>query len=153
MGTQTDSWSLGSKHGMDMNLSEENRTTLLTQLHKTIEETANSLANDLNEGRTEELIGYPPNGGLTEAEKSSLERLKNDETLRDALRKILASNSASVLFELFNIIDGTSDPDPELGEWSEVLLVDQPEDFDEHVEFLHDNFFETYWNWIELRNA
>ena len=90
---------------------------------------------------------------MTEAEIKSLEQLKNNDILRDALRKILADSSASVLFELFNIIDGTGDPDPETGEWSEVLLVDMPEDFDEHVEFLHDNFYETYWNWRKIRNA
>ena len=136
-----------------MNLSEEIRTTLLTYLHKSIEETANNLANHLNNGRTNQLIDYPPNGGLTDEEKESLEHLKNNDILRNALRKVFASNSASVLFDLFNIIDGTGDPDPGTGKWSEVMLVDMPEDFDEHVEFLHDNFYETYWNWRKKRKA
>ena len=136
-----------------MNLSEENRKTLLTHLHQSIEEAANFAANDLNNGQTNQLISYPPNGGLTDKEKEALEQLKGNDVLRDALRKVFASNSASVLFELFNIIDGTGDPDPEIGEWSEVMLVDMPEDFDEHVEFLHDDFYETYWKWREKRNA
>jgi hypothetical protein len=136
-----------------MNLSEENRTTLLTHLHKSIEETANTMANQLNNGRTNQLINYPPNGGLTVEEEHSLEQLKSNDTLRDALRKVFASNSATVIFELFNIIDRTGDPDPGTGEWSEVMMIDMPKDFDEHVEFLHDHFYETYWNWRKKRKA
>ena len=136
-----------------MNLSKENRKTLLTHLHKSIEETANSVANHINNGRTNQLIDYPPNGGLTSDEKQMLEQLKDNNVLRDALRKVLASNSAAVLFDLFNIIDGTGEPDPGAGEWSEVMLVDMPENFEEHIEFLHDDFYETNWNWREKRKA
>lgn len=136
-----------------MNLSEENRKTLLTHLHKSVEETANVVANHINNGRTNQLIDYPPNGGLTDNEKQELKQLKNNDVLRDALRKVLASNSALVLFDLFNIIDGTGDPNPGIGEWSEIALVDMPEDFNEHVEFLHDDFYKTYWDWREKRQA
>jgi hypothetical protein len=136
-----------------MKLSEENRTTLLTNLHKCVEESANLMANHINNGGTNKSIHYPPNGGLTDEEKQALEHLKNNDTLRDALRKVLASNSASVIFELFNIIDGTGDPDPGTGEWSEVMLIDKPANFHQHVEFLHDHFYETYWNWREKRQA
>ena len=136
-----------------MKLSEQNRTTLLTQLHKSIEDSANIIANNINDGQTSDLINYPPNGGLTEEEMNSLKSLAGNEVLRNTLRKVLASNSATVIFELFNIIDGTSDPDPEIGEWSEVMLVDQPDDFDDYSEFLHDNFYETYWNWRKKRIA
>jgi hypothetical protein len=84
---------------------------------------------------------------------NSLKSLAGNEILRNTLRKVLASNSATVIFELFNIIDGTGDPDPELGEWSEVMLIDRPDDFDDYYEFLHDNFYETYWNWRKMRNS
>jgi hypothetical protein len=136
-----------------MKLSEQNRTTLLTELHKSIEDSANMIANNINDGQTIDLINYPPNGGLTEEEMNSLKSLAGNEILRNTLRKVLASNSATVIFELFNIIDGTGDPDPELGEWSEVMLIDRPDDFDDYYEFLHDNFYETYWNWRKMRNS
>lgn len=144
---------LGSIHRKHMNLSEKNRTTLLTHLHKTIEEAANYLANQINNGQTNELINYPPNGGLTEQEKKSLEQLASNDILRDALRKLFASNSAAVIFELFSVIDGTGDPDTKAGEWSGAMLTDMPEDFDEYVEFLHDHFYETYWLWRNKRKA
>ncbi len=69
------------------------------------------------------------------------------------MRKIIASNCASVLFDLFSIIDGTGGPDHRTGDWTEVMIVDKPEDFDEHVEFLHDSYFETYLDWRKKRKA
>ena len=50
-------------------------------------------------------------------------------------------------FSFFNVVDGTAEPDVNTAGWSEVLLVDKPEDFDEDVQFLHDEFYSTYWNW------
>ena len=132
-----------------MELSEENKKTLLLSVHKTIEEFAGHTANNLFHNRTNRLINYPPNGGLTEAEKEALSQLKENEVLKSALRKVIASNTAEVFFDFFNILDGTADP--ETGKWSEVLLIDKPDDFDEYQEFLHDSFFETYRDWKEKR--
>lgn len=136
-----------------MKLSEQNRTTLLLHLHKTIEESANNTANDILAGRVNHIIDYPQNGGLNETEKRALNELKGNEEIRNALRKLFASNCASVLFDFFNIIDGTGDPDPRTGNWEEVMIVDMPENFDEHIEFLHDHFYDTYWKWKEKRKA
>jgi hypothetical protein len=134
-----------------MGLSTENRTTLLIHLHKSIEEAANTNANHIINGRLNQLINYPPNGGLTDDEIGALKKLKGDEYLKSALRKVLASTTADVFFDIFNIIDGTADPDPGTGEWTEVMLVDKPKDFDEHVEFLHDDLYGTYWDWKKKR--
>jgi hypothetical protein len=132
-------------------LSEENKRTLLIQLHKSIEETANNTANLIYNGSFSQLINYPPNGGLTQEELLALEQLKSQGTLKTALRKVFASTTSDVFFELFNIIDGTSDPDSGLGEWSEVMIVDKPEDFDEDIEFFHDDFYGSYWDWKLIR--
>jgi hypothetical protein len=134
-----------------MGLSTENKTTLLIHLHKSIEESANANANHIIHGRLNQLINYPPNGGLTENEIKALEELKGNEELKSALRKVLASTTADVFFDIFNLIDGTADPEPGTGKWTEVMLVDKPEDLDEGVEFLHDDFYGTYWNWKEKR--
>ena len=125
----------------------------MMHLHKSIEEQANHAANHILHGRPEQLILYPPNGGLTTEEMQAIGSLAGNETLRDALRKAIASSTADVLFGLLNIIDGTGDPDPGLGKWSEVMLTDVPEDFDEDLEFLHDHFYETYWAWRRRRKA
>ncbi len=133
-----------------MKLSENNKKSLLVSIHQLIEEYASHTANDLEYKRTKRLINYPSNGGLTEAEKLELGQLEINPTLKSALRKVLASNSAGVFFSFLNIIDGTADPNIEFGEWGEVMLVD----FDEENEMdsmLHDDFYGTYWDWKEKR--
>jgi hypothetical protein len=135
-----------------MQLSQENRNTLLINLHKSIEENSDATANHVFHGRFNQLINYPPNGGLTEDELRAIDQLKGNEQLKSALRKLFASSASDVLFDLFNVTDGTSDPDPGTGEWSEVMIVDKPEDFDDHYEFLHDDFYATYWDWKEKRS-
>lgn len=136
-----------------MKLSEQNRMALLLSLHREIEEHAHHSANHLLHGRSNELIQYPPNGGFTQAELDALSKLTGDETLRDALRKAFASNTAEVFFNFFNILDGTGDPGPGMGDWTEVKLVDFNEAMEEEGEMLHDHFFETYWLWRKKRKA
>ena len=128
-----------------MQLSEENRQTLLLAIHQSIEEQAGKGANNLFQGRANG-VDYPPNGGFTTEEKEALKLLQSNILLQSALRKTLASCAAGVVFDLLNLIDGTSDP--ENGDWSGVSLIDKAEEADE---FLHDEFFSTYWDWCQKR--
>ena len=133
-----------------MKLSEENKMSLLVSIHQLIEENASYTANDIESNKINHLINYPPNGGLTESEKAEISKLSGNPILKSALRKILASNTSNVFFGFLNILDGTSDPTVEYGEWGEVMLVD----FDEENEMdsmLHDDFYGTYWDWKEKR--
>jgi hypothetical protein len=132
-----------------MGLSIKNRNTLLVSLHQLIEESANNIVNNIFNGRIKGLITYPPNGGLTEQEEKAISQIENSDTLKSALRKILASNTGDVYFDFFNLIDGTTDP--EKGDWTGVTIVDISEENDEHIEFLHDEFFATYWDWRKKR--
>ena len=134
-----------------MKLTNENKKTLMLSLHKKIEEYANDTSESLNKGELQNLLSYPPNCGLNDKEINSLKKITNDPDLKSALSKILADNSAGVVFELMNLIDGTSDPDEELGEWSEIALIDKSEDIEENDDMLHDSFYETYWDWKEIR--
>lgn len=133
-----------------MKLSEKNRKILLVNLHNLIAEYANMTANHIQHKRTNQLINYPSNGGLTKEEKSEIEKLNGNEKLKSALRKILASNSADVIFSLLNIIDGTADPDIDSANWEEIMLVDFSEE-NEVSEMLHDEFFSTYWDWKDKK--
>lgn len=134
-----------------MKLSEHNRNTMMLFLQQKIEEKAANIVEQIEKGETTDFLTYPPNGGLTEEENLSLQKLKNDATFKNALRKILADNSAGVLFELLNVIDGTSDPDEELGEWSEISLVDKTDEIEENPEMLHNELYSKYWDWKEIR--
>ncbi|MDO1451569.1 hypothetical protein Q0590_35180 [Rhodocytophaga aerolata] len=134
-----------------MELSEKNLKTLLISVHRGIEESANKTANNIFNARLGKLIDYPPNGGLTDEEKEALKELKGNEDLKTALRKVIASSTANAFFDFFNLIDGTTDPEPGTGKWTEVLIVDKPKDFDEDQAFLHDEFYATYWDWKKKR--
>ena len=134
-----------------MKLSEHNINTLMLFLHQKIEEDAEYVADELEKGNLTKFLTYPPNGGLTELEESSLNKLKNDPILKSALRKILADNSAGVLFELLNIIDGTSDPDENLGKWTEISFVNKTDELTENPEMLHDQLYSKYWDWKKIR--
>ncbi len=89
---------------------------------------------------------YPPNGGLTEIEESSLERLKDDPILKSALRKILADNSAGVLFELLNVIDGTSDLDENFGKCTGISFVNKADELFKYGKMLYDELYSKYWD-------
>lgn len=120
-------------------------------LHQKIEEYAATIADKLKQGETNYLLSYPPNCGFTHEELQALDKLRDDDPLRSALIKILADNSAGVLFELLNLVDGTTDPDEELGNWTGVAIVDSDESIEENEEMLHDNFYATYWDWKDIR--
>ena len=47
-----------------------------------IEENAEYIADELDKGNNTDFLTYPPNGGLTEKESLSLEKLKNDPNLK-----------------------------------------------------------------------
>jgi hypothetical protein len=91
-----------------MKLSKHNIHTFLLSANQKIEENAEFVSVKIDQGGEMDFVTYPPNCGFTEQENLSLEKLKNDPHLKSALRKILADNSAGVLFDLFNILDGTS---------------------------------------------
>ncbi len=118
-------------------------------LHQLIETEASIKANQIIDGKYDQ-PAYPPNIHLTESEALALNELIGKEELRSVLGKIFADHSSRILFDLFNIIDGTGDPDE--GEWSEVIIIDRPEDYTENHEFLHDEFYSTYLDWQESKN-
>jgi hypothetical protein len=132
-----------------MKLSDNNRNALLLILQQSIEELADTKANDIFQGKTNQLIYFPPNGGFTESEEQAVKELEGNEHLKSALRKILAGNSADAFFDFFNNIDGTTDPDDD--NWTGVMLVDIPESNEENRAFLHDELYASYWDWRKKR--
>jgi len=136
-----------------MELSNNNAIALLLDLNQNIEEYAESSVKAIVEDKNFDYLTYPPNCGFSELEKIELNKLQNNEHLKNALRKVLADNGAGIIFNLFNIIDGTVDPKEMNSEWTGVKLVDEEiqEDIEPFLETLHDSFFESYWKWKEFR--
>lgn len=134
-----------------MKASEHNIETLMLSLHMKIEEYSEYLSTQINNGNPIEHVTYPPNNGFTIEEIDSLRLLSSNQTLKSALRKLLADNIAGVLFDFFNYIDGTGDPEGKLGKWTELSFIDKTDEIEPPIEMLHDKFYETYWNWRKIR--
>ena len=134
-----------------MKASNYNIETLMISLHKKIEEYSDYLSTQINNGNPVEHVTYPPNNGFTKDEIDSLRLLSSNPILKSAIRKLMADNIAGVLFDFFNYIDGTGDPEEELGKWTELSFVDKSDEIEPPNEMLHDKFYETYWNWRKIR--
>ena len=75
-------------------------------------------------------------------------KLKNLSLSTDAksgLKKIISDACSSPLFHLFSLMDGVADPENEdIGEWYGIDFSEKDENTDTT---LHDDFFETYWDY------
>jgi hypothetical protein len=136
-----------------MELSKQNAIALLLDLNQDIEEYSEATVKNIIEDKTFDFLTYPPNNGLTELEKAELNKLDNNENLKNALRKVLADNSAGIIFNTLNLLDGTGSPKLHYDNWSGVKLIDEePEtDAEPFGDTLHNCFYETYWEWKKLR--
>lgn len=115
-----------------MELSEKNREILIEHMHKTLEEYSKYCANNMfDKNRIVQPFG--------EREEEALSMMmQNVDGFKSFMEKMLWQCSQSVLFDLLCIIDGVADPDDP--NWTQVLLIDKPKNFDQHYEFLHDYF-------------
>lgn len=134
-------------------LSHKNAIGLLLDLNQDIEEYAEVTVKNIIEDKDFDFLTYPPNNGLTDLEKAELNKLDNNEHLKNALRKIIADNSAGVIFNMLNLFDGTASPKLHYDNWTGVKLIDEePQaDTEQFNDMLHDSFYETYWEWRKLR--
>jgi len=76
----------------------------------------------------------------------------NDD-LKNALRKIIADNTAGVIFNMLNLFDGTSYPRTQIYDWKGVKLVDEKANnwLGPVLTIPFTIVFETYWDWKKLR--
>jgi len=136
-----------------MEVSEKNARALLFDINQDIEEYAEETVKSIIEEKSFDNLNYPPNCGLTDLEKIEPSKLDNNEHLKNALRKVIANNTAGVIFNLLNLLDGTGSPKQYYDDWTGVKLIDEEPNEDE-VPFndtLHDSFYETYWEWRKVR--
>ena len=132
-----------------MILSEKNRQTLLIELHRLIAEQSIKMISTIMEHPDDDRSIYPPDTSLNEDELQALCDLNDNQELRSALNKVFKDYVAKVLFRFLNIIDQTKIPHPKSGEWTPVTIADLPEGYSQRLEYLHDHFLETYWDWKE----
>ena len=112
-----------------MNLSDTNRKILLDYIIDILRKRASSISKEF---LSKKFNDFPAN----DQEARDWSKLKSIEHIQPLLQRLLEMNATDVLLELFCLIDGAAHP--ENTDWTGVLLVDMPEDFDEYVVFLHD---------------
>lgn len=114
-----------------MKLSDKNREIFIEYVHQKLEQYAKY--------HSEELLTEKRTKPLGEAEEKAVKAIEeNPEGFKSYIEKTLWRCSQGVIFDLLCVIDGVADPtDPD---WKGVLLIDMPENFNQHVEFLHDDF-------------
>ena len=135
-----------------MTVSTDNLNILFLQIHKTIEETADRVAASLTNHSADDLISYPPNGGLTESENESLRTIGTDKHLASGLRKIIADSCATVIFDILANIDDVKAPDIDTDKWKGIKLVDNADDVEPPNDLmLHDKLYDSYWEWRKRR--
>jgi hypothetical protein len=137
----------------NMILSNKNALALLLDINEDIEEYAEATVKNIIEEKNFDIMLYPPNNGLTDQEKAALSKLDNNEHLKNALRKMIANNTAEVVFNILNLLDGTASPKKGSDDWTGVKLVDEDDSIsmEPFQDTLHDKFMEVYWDWKKLR--
>ncbi|MCB2362400.1 hypothetical protein [Clostridium estertheticum] len=128
-------------------LSEKNKKILLRYMHKEINETTQSVVKSILNGNIEEQITYPPDTRLTDEEIESMRQVKNISSIESALIKIILDACANPIFSLFSVIDGVTDPDD--CNWKGVSILDRVDSDKDVEEFLHDSFYDSYWDFKE----
>ena len=131
---------------------------LLLEINQNIEEYADITVKKMFEEKDFDFLCYPPNCGFTELEKQELLKLQDNEHLKNALRKVIANSSAGIVFDIFCLTDGVGCPKNDYENWTGLRIVNV-EDIDEKIliegvleeVYLHDEFFEKYWDWKAIR--
>jgi hypothetical protein len=129
-------------------IGERERLALMLEVHRAIEESAASAAASLAAGKSGELA-YPPNGGVGPEEAGALSRIIGTPELESAFRKVIADASANALFHLLCVVDGVATPEVDPLPWSCYTIAEAGAD----APMLHDELFESYWEWRSRRTA
>ena len=120
-------------------IEKQIRDALFLEIHKAIEESAQSVVSQLQSSG----LSYPPGAELTPDEMAALSSLTLSEAAKSGLRKVVADACAYPLFHFFTLLDGVADPETDLGGvWLGASIAEKPE---EDEPMLHDELYESYW--------
>jgi hypothetical protein len=128
-------------------INETVRRALLLETHKAIEEAARYALSSIGaiENAT---IAYPSHKALTPTEQAALKNLHLSDDARSALQKVIADVASYPLSHLFSLMDGVTDPELiRFNWWPGLSLAEKSE----AEEMLHDEFFDTYWDYKATR--
>ena len=133
----------------DPRLSDEERKTLLLEMHKLIETAADQAVRRLSGREPVGPLTYPYGARLSPAETETLGKgVTTPEAVR-AVRKIVASAVAGPVYDLLSMIDGAREPEGWEISWRPFEMRGAEEGSPPGT--LHTTFRETYEEWQRLR--
>jgi hypothetical protein len=130
-------------------INKQQKQALLLEIHKSIEDAVLE-AIKIYSGESS-IISYPPNGGLTTAELKALRKTTFSSESIHALRKIIADAASNPIFKLLSLLDGVADPENFDQFWPGFDLVPKSDEEPDEESLLHDDLFDTYWEWRKIR--
>lgn len=122
-------------------LDDIDPTALFCTVHRDIELSATTAVERLMADGAD--LTYPPNCGFLPDEEAALKLIPKTDAMAGALRKLIASATASSIFGLLCLADGVTDA-IELDDAGEADIL--PDELS-----LHDQFYESYWSWRARR--
>jgi len=124
-----------------MNL--ESRRAVFAEVHKAIDEAAQSVIDCLSSDVNLELT-YPPGIEISPQELEYLAGIDIAPEAKKILKKIIADACGYPVFHMMSLLDGVTEPYViEIPEWFGGALAGDP---DKGI-MLHDEFFEAYWDY------
>lgn len=124
-------------------IDEATAKALLIDIHREIRDVAIKTTNSIAESTCD--LVYPPNEEFTPEEVAALRELRLPIASRTALEKIIADAASSVIFHFFALVDGVADP--ATGDFTNWLGVSFVPKIEENTPMLHDEFFDSYWDY------
>ncbi|WP_298545374.1 hypothetical protein [uncultured Aquimarina sp.] len=133
---------------MKYELSEETKQIFLLQIHEIINKTVYSVIKNFKDSKSDFLFDQ----SLLKEEEQFFNKIKKSPLACSIIEELLRDGLDSAFFNLTNLIDGISAPNPEFGKWNEVLLIDKPKDFEEDPNFMKESFHEAYDIWEKMNS-
>lgn len=119
-------------------MNTEETKAILAEIHKAIDEAAESVVSNLEKKGSPDLT-YPPSSVLTEEERNALASLTIDEVTRTALKKLVRDACSYPTFHMLSLLDGVTEPYVvEVENWLGGSIGSDSDDT-----MLHDQFYET----------
>lgn len=92
---------------------------------------------------------------LSTEEVNALKNYNFDDAALSAIEKTVRDSIMGAFFRAFALLDAVGDPEIAEGEqpWLGLTFRERKSgEEDVHEEFLHDEFYAVYWDWLEQKN-
>jgi hypothetical protein len=129
-------------------MNTEARRAVFAETHKAIHEAAEYVADVLVSSESPSLA-YPPGIELSQDELQALSEIRVRAQSAEVLKKLIAEACSQPVFHLLSLLDGVTEPYViEVPEWIGGSL-----ETDENGLMLHDEFFDTYLDYEDNKDA